>query len=85
MKILLGDMFKKQNIKVHYSEYLECDDFIASYAQFYKADILSTDSDIACGFPEATYKIYKDYHYTKSQDTPELVLTEHHLKNTLEN
>jgi len=57
---------------------------IASYAEFYKADILSADKDIASKFPGATYKVYKNYHYTTSKETPLLVLEEHYLTNSSE-
>jgi len=41
---LLGDMFKKLNIDVHYSVY-DCDDTIAHYAYHNKCSILSRDRD----------------------------------------
>ena len=51
---MLGEMFKKCEVKVHYS-IIDNDDTIAYYANYYKCIILSQDKD---------YWRYKPRNYT---------------------
>jgi len=53
--ILIGDIFRINNVKVHYTKYDELIDVIASYAEYYKASILSNNSRLVRLFPKATY------------------------------
>jgi len=73
---LLGDMFKRAGIKVHYSLEADCDDTIISYAYHVGAAVLSNDNDM---FRYShNLEIYREYCYEKG----ELVL-EPQLKQTL--
>lgn len=59
---LLGDMFKKCNIEVHYSVN-DCDDTIAYYAYHNKCNILSADRDFYRYYiDDNNHNIYKTYH-----------------------
>jgi len=59
---LLGDMFKKCNIEVHYSVN-DCDDTIAYYAYHNKCNILSRDRDFYRYYiDENNHNIYRIYH-----------------------
>jgi len=59
---LLGDMFKKCNIDVHYSVN-DCDDTISNYAYHNKCNILSADRDFYRYYiDDNNYNIYKTYY-----------------------
>jgi hypothetical protein len=59
---LLGDMFKKCNIEIHYSVN-DCDDTIANYAYHNKCSILSRDRDFYRYYiDDNNHNIYRIYH-----------------------
>lgn len=62
MNLLLGEMFKREGVLVHFSV-VDNDDTIASFAYHDGAAILSGDSDFyRYGHP---FEMYKDFEYCK--------------------
>jgi len=62
--LIIGEIFKINGVKVHYSLEADCDDTIASYAQFYSGSILSKDKDMF-RYNNSTFDVYKNFHYRK--------------------
>ncbi len=78
MNRLIGDMFKKEGIRVHYSLEADNDDTIVSHAYAHGAWILSQDKDMfRYG---ASIKVYEGFTIMKSRK--ELHLTPHRLTDT---
>ena len=59
LNILIGEFFKKFNVKVHYSK-VDNDDTIAAFANFYNGNVVSADKDFL-RYLNRKYKIYDDF------------------------
>jgi hypothetical protein len=57
---LLGEMFKRAGVRVHYSYEADCDDTIVAYAHANGASILSQDNDMF-RYTEANITVYSQY------------------------
>ncbi|CEO95341.1 PIN domain-containing protein [Plasmodiophora brassicae] len=66
MSELVGDAFRQAGVDVHYSEELDNDDTLASFAQADGAAILSADRDFF-DYRDSTFDVYDDFNVTASR------------------
>lgn len=70
--VLLGDLFSRCNVEVHYSLEADCDDTVAAFAHASNGAILSADRDMF-RYQGAQLEVFADFEYKNG----ELVLYHH--------
>lgn len=61
LAVLLGEMFREAGVEVYYSDNVDNDDTLASYAQHDEADVLSGDKDMF-RYIGSTFVVYDNFY-----------------------